>query len=266
MPIPCPAGLLNALEGAPSFNACKPCPVGSYCRGDGNWKPDGRKLWPRTSCLSSSFLKENQDCCVVFEVVGVFLFLFILQKAFTSMSLCEAPTICITTSWSILSAIHLFSREEKCPLHCLFWQVFALLAFTVVGEHLMRCLKAHLSFHLMDLAPRGTFAQKALNLPSPVQWALWIMGQVSIAWKTIPRFDFRVSLPRDLSRYKELSLIPPQMSAGLYLSFKRRSQVLTFLPSHLPACLRMKNSAGFCSRAGGEIVVKEWDGVSTDGT
>ncbi|XP_062816991.1 zonadhesin isoform X2 [Anolis carolinensis] len=41
IPFPCPAGTLNTLEGALSLNACKPCPVGSYCTGHANWEPDG---------------------------------------------------------------------------------------------------------------------------------------------------------------------------------------------------------------------------------
>ncbi|XP_025037213.2 uncharacterized protein LOC102455781 [Pelodiscus sinensis] len=41
MPLPCPEGTMNTLEGALSPTACKLCPVGRYCSGDGNWEPDG---------------------------------------------------------------------------------------------------------------------------------------------------------------------------------------------------------------------------------
>ncbi|KYO38996.1 hypothetical protein Y1Q_0022586 [Alligator mississippiensis] len=41
MPLPCPEGTLNTLEGALSPAACRPCPVGRYCRGHANWEPDG---------------------------------------------------------------------------------------------------------------------------------------------------------------------------------------------------------------------------------
>lgn len=41
VPLPCPEGTLNTLEGALAPTACKLCPVGRYCRGDANWEPDG---------------------------------------------------------------------------------------------------------------------------------------------------------------------------------------------------------------------------------
>jgi len=41
VPLPCPEGTLNTLEGAVAPTACKLCPVGRYCRGDANWEPDG---------------------------------------------------------------------------------------------------------------------------------------------------------------------------------------------------------------------------------
>lgn len=43
MPIPCPPGSLNTLEGALSIAACKPCPVRRYCSGSANWEPDGKQ-------------------------------------------------------------------------------------------------------------------------------------------------------------------------------------------------------------------------------
>lgn len=41
VPLPCPEGTLNTVEGALARSACKLCPVGRYCRGDANWEPDG---------------------------------------------------------------------------------------------------------------------------------------------------------------------------------------------------------------------------------
>lgn len=47
-PIPCPTGTLNPIEGALSLTSCKRCPAGRYCRGEANWKPDGKTLSPIT--------------------------------------------------------------------------------------------------------------------------------------------------------------------------------------------------------------------------
>ncbi|KAE8591947.1 hypothetical protein XENTR_v10018612 [Xenopus tropicalis] len=41
VPVPCPEGTYNPLEGALSSDSCKICPSGQYCRGEGNWQPDG---------------------------------------------------------------------------------------------------------------------------------------------------------------------------------------------------------------------------------
>ncbi|XP_078539496.1 uncharacterized protein LOC144824222 [Lissotriton helveticus] len=40
-PLPCPQGTMNAMEGALSLAACKQCPAGQFCSGEGNKETDG---------------------------------------------------------------------------------------------------------------------------------------------------------------------------------------------------------------------------------
>lgn len=48
--LPCPEGALNPRGGALSPGACQPCPVGTYCPGEGNAQPEGRCQHPAQLC------------------------------------------------------------------------------------------------------------------------------------------------------------------------------------------------------------------------
>ncbi|XP_041425097.1 signal peptide, CUB and EGF-like domain-containing protein 1 [Xenopus laevis] len=52
VPVPCPEGTYNSLEGALSSDSCKICPSGQYCRGEGNWQPDGKSIFCWLLCIT----------------------------------------------------------------------------------------------------------------------------------------------------------------------------------------------------------------------